>query len=79
MLGEAQWRWLEEQLRVPAQVRIIGAGIQVVADEHGSETWGNFPRERQRLFRLIRKTKATGVVIMPRASAIPSSMSPAAV
>lgn len=64
VLGEAQWRWLEEQLRVPAQVRIIGAGIQVVADEHGSETWGNFPRERQRLFRLIRKTKATGVVIL---------------
>jgi alkaline phosphatase D len=64
MLGEAQWRWLEMQLRVPAELRIIGAGIQVVADEHGSETWGNFPKERQRLFRLIRETKARGVVII---------------
>ena len=64
MLGETQWRWLAEQLKVPAELRIIGAGIQVVADEHGSETWGNFPLERQRLFRLIRESKADGVVIL---------------
>ncbi|MFO0963986.1 MAG: alkaline phosphatase D family protein [Gemmataceae bacterium] len=64
MLGETQWRWLEEQLKIPAEVRILGAGIQVVADEHGSETWGNFPRERRRLFRLIRATRANGVVIL---------------
>jgi alkaline phosphatase D len=35
-----------------------------VADEHGSETWGNFPNERRRLFRLIRETKAGGGVIL---------------
>jgi len=64
MLGEAQWLWLEQQLRVPAQVRIIGSGVQVVAYEHGWEAWGNFPRERQRLLGLIRKTKATGVVFL---------------
>jgi alkaline phosphatase D len=64
MLGEAQWRWLEQQLKVPAEIRLIGSGIQVVADEHGSETWGNFPNERKRLFRLIRETKANGVVLL---------------
>jgi alkaline phosphatase D len=64
MLGEAQWRWLAEQLKVPAEVRILGSGIQVVADEHGSEAWGNFPRERQRLLRLIRETRAAGVVVL---------------
>jgi alkaline phosphatase D len=64
MLGDVQWRWLAEQLKVPAEVRLIGAGIQVVADEHGSETWGNFPLERKRLFRLIRDSKAGGVVIL---------------
>lgn len=62
MLGEDQWRWLAAQLKVPAELRLIGSGIQVIADEHGSETWGNFPHERQRLFRLIRDTKANGVV-----------------
>jgi alkaline phosphatase D len=64
MLGETQWRWLEEQLKQPAEVRIIGSGVQVVADEHGSETWGNFPLQRQRLFRLIRETKAGGAVFL---------------
>src|SRR5688572_9172827 len=30
VLGEAQWKWLEEQLRIPAEVRIIASSIQVV-------------------------------------------------
>lgn len=64
VLGETQWKWLEEQLLIPAEVRVIGSGVQVVPDEHGSEIWGNFPAERERLFRLIHKTKATGVVIV---------------
>ena len=64
VLGETQWRWLEQQLKVPAEVRLIGSGVQVIADEHGSETWGNFPNERKRLFRLIRDTKANGVILL---------------
>ena len=64
MLGEAQWEWLEQQLRQPADLRIIGSGVQVVADQHGSETWGNFPLERRRLLNLIRETGAGGVVFI---------------
>ncbi|MBS0266604.1 MAG: alkaline phosphatase family protein [Planctomycetes bacterium] len=64
VLGEDQWRWLEKQLRIPAEVRIVGSGVQVVADEHGWECWGNFPRERKRLFHLLRDTGATGVVLL---------------
>ena len=64
MLGEAQWRWLEQQLKAPAEVRLICSGIQVVPDEHGSEKWGNFPHERRRLFRLIRDTSAGGVIFL---------------
>jgi alkaline phosphatase D len=64
MLGEAQWSWLEEQLKVPAELRFIGSSVQVIADEHGWEKWGNFPRERERLFALIRKTQARGVVFL---------------
>jgi alkaline phosphatase D len=64
VLGEAQWKWLEEQLRVPAEVRIVASSIQFAADEHGWETWGNFPKERQRLIDLIRATGANGVVII---------------
>jgi alkaline phosphatase D len=64
MLGETQWQWLEAQLRSPAEVRLICSGVQVIPDEHGSETWGNFPLERRRLLRLIRETGASGVVIL---------------
>jgi tetratricopeptide (TPR) repeat protein len=49
---------------VPAELRLIGSGVQVVPDEHGSEMWGNFPLERRRLFKLIRDTKASGVVFL---------------
>lgn len=64
MLGDEQWRWLEQQLRQPADVRLIVSGMQVVADGHGWERWGNFPRERQRLYDLIGSTGAQGVVFL---------------
>jgi alkaline phosphatase D len=64
LLGEAQWRWLGEQLRQPADVRLIVSGIQVVVDGHGWERWGNFPLERQRLVNLIRDTRAGGVIFL---------------
>ncbi|MFG0307494.1 MAG: alkaline phosphatase D family protein [Phycisphaerales bacterium JB040] len=61
MLGEAQWAWLEECLREPAEIRLIASSVQVVAWEHGWETWGNMPHERQRLYDLIDETDASGV------------------
>ena len=64
LLGEAQWKWLAEQLKTPAEVRLIASSIQVIPEDHGWEKWGNFPRERERLFRLIRDTKANGVVLL---------------
>lgn len=64
LLGEAQWSWLEEQLRRPAEIRIVASSIQLVANENGWETWGNFPRERQRFYQLIKETKAGGVIVI---------------
>jgi alkaline phosphatase D len=64
MLGEVQWKWLEEQLREPAEVRLLGSSVQVVAEDHGFEKWMNMPFERARLFRLIRDTKAAGVIAL---------------
>jgi alkaline phosphatase D len=62
MLGPAQWKWLEEQLRQPAEIRLIFSSIQVVSQEHGGEKWMNFPHERERLFRLLSTTNARGVI-----------------
>lgn len=64
MLGEAQWKWLEEQLLRPADVRLIGTSIQCIASDAGQETWSNLPKERQRLFKLIESTEAKGVVLL---------------
>ncbi len=64
ILGETQWKWLAEQLRQPAELRIIASSFQVVADEHGWEMWGNFPQERRRLFQTIRDAQSAGVVLI---------------
>lgn len=64
MLGDAQWRWLESELRRPAELRLIVSSIQVIADGHGWERWGNLPRERRRLFDLVAETGAGGVVLL---------------
>jgi alkaline phosphatase D len=63
-LGEEQWAWLEEQLRVPAEVRLLGSGIQVLSDEHPFEKWALIPHERARLYKLLRDTKASGVIVL---------------
>jgi alkaline phosphatase D len=64
MLGAEQWAWLERALREPAEVRIVLSSIQVVAEDHQWERWGNFPAERARLLRTIRAAGAAGVIIV---------------
>ncbi len=64
MLGEAQWSWLAEQLKIEAELRIIVSSVQLLAEDHGYEKWMNLPLERERLFSLIRSSKADGVLIV---------------
>jgi alkaline phosphatase D len=64
MLGEAQWAWLAAQLRIPAELRLLVSSVQVLAEQHGFERWGNLPLEQQRLFDLIGATGARGVVLV---------------
>src|SRR6185503_13285827 len=64
MLGEAQWEWLEAQLRVPAELRIIASSIQFISEFSGAEAWANLPREKQRMLDLLRNTRANGVLFI---------------
>jgi len=64
MLGAAQWAWLRAQLQQPAELRLIVSSVQVLAEGHGWERWGNLPRERERLFDLITETGASGVMFL---------------
>jgi alkaline phosphatase D len=64
ILGETQWRWLEEQFRTPAEVRLLVSAYPLIPYELGRDAWGNFPLERQKMFKLIEKTQANGVFIL---------------
>ena len=65
MLGEAQWQWLEAELtNSPAQIHLIGSGVQIIPEEHPYEKWANFPTARQRLFDLLVKTKPAGTILL---------------
>ena len=64
ILGEAQWRWLEAQLQVPAGIRLLVSSTQVIPTEHCVEKWANFPRERDRLFALLEKHRIVNLVIL---------------
>ncbi|MEK6479033.1 alkaline phosphatase D family protein [Catalinimonas sp. 4WD22] len=65
MLGEAQWRWLEKELKEStAEINILASSIQVLSEEHGFEKWANLPASRERLFQLIADAKAKGVVFL---------------
>ncbi len=64
MLGDAQWRWLAERLREPAELRLLVSSIQVVAEAHRWERWGNLPRELDRLRRVVADSGAGGLVLL---------------
>ncbi|MBA4068149.1 MAG: phosphodiesterase [Isosphaera sp.] len=63
-LGAEQWAWLEEQLKKPAEVRLLASSIQVVSDEHPFEKWANIPKEREKLYAVLNRTGASGVIVL---------------
>jgi len=65
ILGEVQWKWLENELRQSdAQVHLIGCGIQMIPEEQGFEKWANFPQARNRLLALISEIDPPGLLLM---------------
>ncbi|MGB3625918.1 MAG: alkaline phosphatase D family protein [Henriciella sp.] len=64
MLGSAQWTWLQNRLQDPADIRLVVSSIQVMPTVHGWEAWSTMPAERERLFDMVEKTGAEGVVFL---------------
>ena len=64
MLGEEQWKWLEGELKKPADLRLICSGAQFAPEYNGYEAWANFPLEQQRMLDLIKSTRADGVIFL---------------
>ena len=61
LLGAEQWIWLEQQLLIPADIRIVGSSTQFGIEYNGYESWANFPSEQTKMFELIKKTNAKGL------------------
>lgn len=62
ILGEAQWRWLEDQLAMPADLRVLASPIPVLTQAQRFEGWRQHPQEQERLLGLI--GRSNGVVIV---------------
>ncbi|KAF2312006.1 hypothetical protein GH714_027734 [Hevea brasiliensis] len=68
-LGSSQWTWLEKELNGPkTAITIIGSSVQVISNLSATtgplfylESWGRFPKERNRLFKLILDSKREGI------------------
>ncbi|KAF7815311.1 PhoD-like phosphatase [Senna tora] len=69
ILGTSQWLWLEQELKGPSTaITLIASSIQVISNLSATtgplfamESWGRFPKERDRLFKLIADSKRCGV------------------
>ncbi|MCW7494435.1 alkaline phosphatase family protein [Leptospira sp. 2 VSF19] len=64
LLGEEQWKWLTEELEKPSDFLVFVSGIQVIPTEQPFEKWGNFPKEREKLFQLLGSAKTSDLVIL---------------
>ena len=63
MLGDAQWSWLDAELKKPAALRVFVSGIQVIPEEHCFERWAGFPEERRRLLELLSQANGRTIIL----------------
>lgn len=65
ILGEEQWKWLENELtNSTAQVNLICSSIQFIPKRALFELWKRFPKSKKRMEDLIVSSKASGVIFL---------------
>jgi alkaline phosphatase D len=65
LLGEAEWQWLAEELKATQdEVVIIGSSIQLLSSEHPYGHWGDYPKARNRVLKLIADARPRLTVIL---------------
>jgi alkaline phosphatase D len=62
MLATAQWQWLNDELKEPANIRMIVSSVQVLTGNGEHEGWYLFPKERERLLTLL--NDISGVILL---------------
>ena len=64
LLGDDQWKWLADELKKEADLRIVCSSIQFGHEYNGYESWTNLPLQQQKMFETIRDANANGVVFV---------------
>jgi len=66
ILGTAQWEWLERELITNQdQFIIIMSSTQMIPRDHKGDSWGEYPKSRERVLDLIdRIMAATGQIVV---------------
>lgn len=64
MLGAAQWRWLEQELAKPADLRFVVSSIQVLTQAHRFESWATMQLERTRLLNMLGDRADSGLILL---------------
>lgn len=63
-LGNEQWSWLKKVIKEKADIKILISSIQVLAEGHGFEKWGNLPLEKKRLYDLVDENNIKKLIIL---------------
>lgn len=58
VLGAEQWKWLEEQLSIPCDIRVVATSVPFGPAFNGRMTWANFPQEQHRMLDALAKAHA---------------------
>jgi len=65
LLGSEQWVWLEKEMKSSeADFNIFVSSIQFLSNEHGFETWGNFPHEVRKMEELLKENEIKNVLFL---------------
>jgi alkaline phosphatase D len=65
IMSESQWAWLADNLADPdVTLHLIVTSTQVLRTDTRKDTWGEYPRERTRLLRLLGKHRAQGLLLL---------------
>jgi alkaline phosphatase D len=64
MLGDAQWKWLEDEiLGDKSDLLILVSGTVVLPFDAGGEMWASYPKSRNRLLNLLAEAKSPTLIL----------------
>lgn len=65
ILGEAQWKWFEEELmNSNARINLIATGTQFLSTKPTCETWTDFPASVKRMYDIIKRSEKPGIMFL---------------